>query len=153
VGAFYVSLLRKYRAVDAPDEVQEEDGPDELVPRGVFDGARIELLESDMPETGRGRVFKIYRKQDGALGYMDAYDATTSAQFVALLAHTRQRLGSLADGVLDGDVTISPYRLKDFSPCHWCDMRSVCRFEFGDSGMRHLPAMKRSEVLERLEGA
>jgi hypothetical protein len=30
-------------------------------------------------------------------------------------------------------------------------MRPVCRFEFGDSGMRHLDRLKRTDVLTRIE--
>jgi len=54
--------------------------------------------------------------------------------------------------VLNGDVAVAPFRLKEFSPCQWCDLRTMCRFEFGDGTMRRLEAWKRSEILERLEG-
>ena len=74
-----------------------------------------------------------------------------SKHFAALLAHTRRRMGELADSVLDGDVCVSPYRLKDFSPCQWCAMKPVCRFEFGDPGMRHLEELKPTEVFEKLD--
>ena len=105
-----------------------------------------------LPASGWAKVFKVFLKQDGSLGHVDRTDAATAGQFQALLRHTRRQLGALADGVLDGDVAVSPYRLRDFSPCQWCDMRAVCRFEFGDPGMRHLEALKRGEVLDRVEG-
>lgn len=150
VGAFYVSLLRKYKSVDHPEDCGELAAPEEFIPRGVFDESRMQLLETDAPAQGWARLYKIYRKSDGSLGHIGSSDAADSAEFQALLAHTRARLGALADGVLDGDVSVSPYRLKNFSPCAWCDMRSVCRFEFGDSGMRQLEALPRSEVLKRV---
>ncbi len=151
VGAFYVSLLRKYQPVDHPDDAPEDvAGPDEALPRGLFDAGRIDLLEGGAPPTGRARYFKIFRKKDGTLGAVDTGDAAEPAQFAALLAHTRRKLGELADGVLDGDVSVSPYRLKNFSPCHWCPMKAICRFEFGDPGMRHLDDLKRSDVFTRV---
>jgi len=67
-----------------------------------------------------------------------------------LLEHTRCKLGSLADEILDGKVAVSPYRLGTFSPCSWCPFRSVCRYEFGQSGLRFLPSLKRSDVFARL---
>jgi ATP-dependent helicase/nuclease subunit B len=151
VGAFYVSLLRKYVAVNHPDEVTE-DKPrrDEALPRGIFDAGRINVLDATTPPTGRSRFFSFFRRTDGTLGNVDSVDAAETEDFTALLAHTRKKLGELADGVLDGTVDVSPYRIGDFSPCQWCTMRAVCRFEFGDPGMRHLEKMKRSDVFARL---
>jgi ATP-dependent helicase/nuclease subunit B len=152
VGAFYVSLLRKYRAVAHPaDGGDDADDGDVGQPRGVFDASRLAVLERDAPETGWAKLFKMYRLKSGAPGNINNSDVADPHQFRALLEHTRRRLGELADGVLDGDVSVSPYRLNDFSPCHWCDMRPVCRFEFGDSGMRHLDRLKRTDVLTRIE--
>lgn len=151
VGAFYVSLLRKYRAVDSPDDVPAGEAPEEFIPRGILDASRLPLLERDLPESGWAKVFKVFLKQDGSLGHLDRSDGASAGQFQGLLRHTRRQLGLLADGVLNGDIAVKPYRLRDFSPCHWCDMRMLCRFEFGDGGMRHLEALKRGEVLQRVE--
>jgi ATP-dependent helicase/nuclease subunit B len=148
-GAFYVSLLRKYHPVDHPDDAEEAKA--EAMPRGLLDGGRIDALDAKAPEVGRSSVLSLYRKKDGSLGHVDSTDAAEPEAFDALLAHTRQKMGELADGVIDGDISVSPYRLRTFSPCQWCDMRTICRFEFGDPGMRHLEALKRSGVFEKLE--
>ena len=149
VGAFYVSLLQKYVSVAHPDDADEVRT--EAVPRGLLDCDRLELLDANAPPTGQSDCFNVYRKKDGTIGRIDSSDAATPRSFQALLAHTRKRLGELADEVLDGRVAVSPYRLSDFSPCHWCEMRSVCRFEFGDPGLRHLDALKRTDVFAKLE--
>jgi len=150
-GAFYVSLLRKYTAVDHPADAPEAtEDAGAAAPRGVFDAGRAEVLDANMPTSGSSKVFKIFRKKDGQLGRVDAGDAAEPDQFAALLQRTRRKLGELADGVLDGDVSVSPYRLRKFSPCAWCVMQPVCRFEFGDPGMRHLEGLKRSNVFAKI---
>lgn len=152
VGAFYVSLLSKYQSVDHPDDAPDsEDDADAPTPRGILNAARIAALDHAAPDERKSKLFKFHRNKDGSLGYIDTHDAAEPKPFAALLANTRQRLGELADRVLDGDIAVSPFRLRDFSPCQWCRMQSVCRFEFGDPGMRHLDALTRSQVFERIQ--
>ncbi|NOX60056.1 MAG: hypothetical protein GXP29_14515, partial [Planctomycetes bacterium] len=152
VGAFYVSLLQGYESVDHPADAADLAPDRGAAPRGILDTDRIDVLESEAPPTGRSKIFSFFRKKDGTLGNIDRGDGAEQEQFADLLEHTRYKLGELADRILDGDVGVAPYRLKDFSPCQWCEVNSVCRFEFGDRGMRHLVPMKRSEVFTQLGG-
>jgi len=93
-----VSLLRKYRAVDAPDDLPADDGPDEFVPRGILDASRLPLLDSAAPDSGWAKVFRVFRKKDGSLGNLNNSDAATPEQFQALLRHTRKRLANWPTG-------------------------------------------------------
>jgi ATP-dependent helicase/nuclease subunit B len=88
--------------------------------------------------------------KDGAIQYKDWSDGARPEEFAALLERTRYKLGQLADGILDGDILVAPYRLGRFSPCNWCSFREVCRFEFGQGSLRILPGLKRTEVLAEL---
>ena len=151
LGAFYVSLLQKYKSVEHPDDAKEDNRSD-ASPRGILNFDCIDQLEGDGPESGQYQLFNVYRKKDGTLGNVDRGDGADSESFERLLAHTRFKLGELADKILDGDVSVSPYRMGDVSPCHWCDFRSACRFEFGESDLRNFPKMKRTLVLKQLEG-
>ena len=54
--------------------------------------------------------------------------------------------------MLDGDVGVRPYRLGTLSPCSWCGMAAVCRFEMGLCDVRFLDSLKRSEVFDLLAG-
>ncbi|HUU84294.1 MAG TPA: PD-(D/E)XK nuclease family protein [Phycisphaerae bacterium] len=151
IGAFYVSLRTGYAKLDHPDDYDEaKDSPlRRHRPRGVLDVERIQDLDAGFD--GSSDTF-VVRTKDGKIQYADRSDGADAGQFAALLDHTRRTLGALADRILDGDVAVAPYRLGDFSPCAWCDYRSVCRFEFGQSGMRLLERLNRQEVLARLTG-
>ena len=83
---------------------------------------------------------------------MNSSDAVDDETFQAMLKHTRTRLGELADGILNGHIAVNPYRLGTFSPCSWCPMSSVCRFEMGLSEVRFLETLTRSDVFKRLTG-
>ncbi len=152
VAGLYVSLAPKYEQVDHPENVnpREAQGAGTFRPRGLVRADAASALDNAL-ESGWSGAYSIYRKKDGELGHIDDSDAAGGRSFDALLAHTRTKLGELADGILRGDIAVSPYRLGTFSPCSWCPMGSVCRFEMGISDVRFLQTLKRSEVFQRLE--
>ena len=104
-------------------------------------------LDEEWSGRGPSAVYAIHRNKDGELGRVESSDGVSASDFAAMLDHTRRKLGELADGVMDGEVAVKPYRLGHVSPCTWCSFGAVCRFEFGESEMRFLESLKRSEVL------
>lgn len=154
VGAFYISLKEKYDLVAHPAKHPDEPLVKQTAyrPRGVLDADRVEALDEEWPGRGPSAVYAIHKTKEDKLGYVESSDAVTASDYAAMLDHTRHKLGELADGIMDGDVAVKPYRLGEASPCTWCSFGAVCRFEFGESDMRFLESLKRSEVLEALRG-
>ncbi|UCF35238.1 MAG: PD-(D/E)XK nuclease family protein [Phycisphaerales bacterium] len=152
IGAFYVSLLPQYEAVDHPSaaEIEAETFPGAYRPRGLLNAQGLQALDGQLGGSGRSQYFNVFRKKDGKVGHIDASDGAEPGDFQAILQHAAHKLATLADGILDGYVSVNPYRLKDFSPCSWCPMSSVCRFEMGLSDVRFLESLKRSEVFARV---
>ncbi len=160
VGAFYVSIMPRYTLLEHPDDCDATalltSGPHR--PRGILRADAIEQLDEHCPAEGRSSLYSVFfKKSDGEssrgdVGHIDSSDAAEAESFDALLAATRAKLGDLADRVLDGDIDVAPYRLKNTSPCTWCAFGAVCRFEYGQEGMRFLEALKRSEVFQLIRG-
>ncbi|MFQ5414482.1 MAG: PD-(D/E)XK nuclease family protein [Phycisphaerae bacterium] len=153
IGALYVGLVPRYRSVDDPSE---PDGPRDALPgverpRGVLRFDELDALEPGGGDAGWCTYYSVYRKKDGGLGNADKSDAVDGPGFRALLDHTRDKLGELADAVLDGDVGVRPCRLGTFSPCSWCTLSSVCRFEMDMSDVRFLETLKQSDVIQRVQ--
>lgn len=152
-GALYLGVQLAYKRVDHPSLLSERHA--ELCgverPRGVLLG---EALDSLNPEMGESTRFSVFRKRDGTFGHLDRTDVVpTGREFNSLLAHTRQKLGELADGVLEGQVAVNPCRIGKYRPCSWCEMAEVCRFEMGLCDARFLEPLKRVEVLGRISTA
>ncbi len=149
IGALYVSLASKYQRVDHP---AEQEGSREaalegsLRPRGLLLADAFGELDRTAEASSWSTHYNVYRNKDGGIGNMDHSDAVERVDFKNALEHTRTKLGEFADGILDGDVAVKPYRLKNESPCSWCRMGSVCRFEMGMCDVRFLDSHKRSEV-------
>jgi ATP-dependent helicase/nuclease subunit B len=149
-GALYVGIQPAYKLLDHPSLLSERDtewtGAER--PRGIL----LEDALNGLDESGQqwSRHFQVYRKTDGSFGRPDSTDAATSTGLSAMLGHTRRKLGALADAMLEGDVGVKPCRIGKYSPCSWCEMAAVCRFEMGLCEARFLEPMKRSDVFRRI---
>ena len=151
IGALYVSLAPYYQSVDHPKEVSSDDrqSPGAKTPRGLLKMEDFAALDADF-EHGRSPYYSVHRKKDGTIGHADRSDAADAPDFDRVMEWTKTRMGELADQILDGDVSVSPFRLRGFSPCSWCPMSTVCRFEMGLSDVRFLESLKRSEVFRKI---
>lgn len=150
-GALFQSLAPEYAKVIHPRERASRDAKRRGVawPRGMLSETSLDVLDA-AGQSGYSEHYKFMRSRDGRLGNVDKSDGARDDEFDAILAHVRRRLGELVDGVLDGDVTVRPYRMGGFSPCSWCEMGEVCRFEFGLCDVDRKQRFKRSEVFTRV---
>lgn len=157
IGALFVSLASKYQKVDHPaaqEESRETALEGSFRPRGLLLAEAFGGLDRSEEVSSWSAQYNVYRNKDGGIGRLDTSDAANWSDFQNTLTHTRAKLGALADGILDGNVAVTPYRLGTYSPCSWCPMGGVCRFEMGVCDVRFLDSLKRSEVFRRLaEGA
>jgi len=149
VGAFYVSLAPTYEKLDHPGQASGAPLAGTYRPRGLLAAEHFRVFDS-CDDSGWSKFYSFFTKTDGTPGSLDRGDGADAHALGAVLDHTRTRLGELADGILNGNISVRPYRLGTFSPCSWCAMVGVCRFEMGLSNTRFLEKLKRSEVFERL---
>jgi len=152
-GALFVSLSPDYTPVVHPDSVSEREAasPKSSRPRGLLSEEAIGVLDTS-GKTSWLDHYQVFRKKNGELGSIDASDASDDPSFIATLELVRRRMGEFVDRVLDGDVSVRPYRLGTVSPCSWCSMQAACRFELGTCDTELLQTLKRTEVFDRLGG-
>lgn len=151
VGAFYVSSSIGYKSVSSAEEVAGEDVFDTGTRlRGLISAGDATHLDGAIEAGKSSQYFSFGRNKDGAIRNLDASDGADGEAFKGVLVHVRKRMGELGDALLDGDIAVSPIRLGDYSPCSWCTMQDVCRFEMGASDVRFLDRLKRSEILVEL---
>jgi ATP-dependent helicase/nuclease subunit B len=151
VAAFYSKLLRSLDSVEHPDDAAAPDEPKfhlRAKPRGIFNGDYIADLDSQL-QSGASDVIAAHIKQDDEWGRRNASDVATPQEFSAVLRFVERKIASLADQIIDGDVSIRPYRINgQHSPCSQCDYRAVCRFDVTINRYNPIKGKKRGEVLD-----
>ena len=92
---------------------------------------------------------KIFNKNGSVASSANAY---SREEMQILLSHTQQKAADLADGIREGDISVSPAEMKGWNACEWCAYSAVCGF---DPSMPHctkrvLPSLTRQELLDRM---
>ncbi len=64
----------------------------------------------------------------------------------------RKKHQGAGNGILDGNTAVSPYRLKDDTPCQFCNFRAVCQFDPSDpeQSYRKLPVLSSDQAVEKI---
>ena len=150
-AAFYVRMLRWLGDVDHPSEALSPEDPAfhlAAKPRGLLDEQFVNSLDIAL-EFGESEVIHARINKDGNFGDKGRTDLATADELTALLVTVRGHLGALADGILDGEIGITPYMLGQKTPCPHCEYKGVCRFE-SRTGYHQLTVLSREEVLLRV---
>ncbi len=97
-------------------------------------------------------LYQLALKKDGTLSATSKI--ASHEEFSLLQKHVRHTYEDAGNKMIDGDVGITPYKLKDRTPCTFCSFKSVCQFDqsLEDNQYRNLPDKKQKEVLDILRG-
>ena len=130
-AALYVRLLRRIESVAHPDDAVEPPAEDFFLTsgnkaRGVIDANFADDLDA-VTEQGTSKAYALRKSQDAV--ELRRADVLEHGTFAALVDWTRQKIGALADQIIDGRIDVYPYRLKTLTPCSTCSYRPVCRLD------------------------
>lgn len=89
--------------------------------------ADVKLIkEMDRDLAGDSLIIPARINKDGSLGRSSA---ATEQQFGILRGHVKKILASIGKDILEGKVTVSPYRKRTVTACTYCAYSSVCQFD------------------------
>lgn len=146
IAALYLPLLEPYQTVPHPAEQKRVS----YQWRGIADASAIKALDADVGPGGASKYLAVRLTRCGE-PYANC-DAARSDHFAALMTHVGRQIGALADRLLDGDITISPYRLRRAMPCSFCMYKPVCRYEIETQPPRTLVSLRKQDVFEQICG-
>ena len=146
-GAFYFHIDDPLAELDSDvKEMAEREIAQMLRLKGVVlsDETVVELMDKD------GASLKQVFTKSGALTAHAS--AASLEQMHSLIDHAAKTAQNLASAMREGDVSISPVRIKDFSACKWCEYAGVCRWDARLNGAkpRFLEPLSFMEMMEKL---
>ncbi len=128
-GGFSVPVEQPPRTATI-DELAERAERTTRKAKGLFDGGYADALD---PEAG-ARWSQYYNfavtSGDGAYGYYRTSGSLKPEDFQRVLAFAKDKIVSLAAGIVAGQIEVRPYRLGTEVACSFCDYRAVCRFDW-----------------------
>lgn len=85
-------------------------------------------------------------------GFHKASKVATLEQIEYLRNHTREILKKSGEQIIAGEVSISPYQLKNFKACEHCSFQAVCQFDTQVEGnsYRAIKQMENGEIWKKL---
>ncbi|OIK09448.1 helicase-exonuclease AddAB subunit AddB [Bacillus sp. MUM 116] len=107
----------------------------------------IRLMDRTL-ESGDSQIIAAGIKKDGHLTKKSKVASIN--EFDNLRHYVRNLYQKTGNAIMDGTVHISPYKLKDKTPCTFCPFKSVCQFDesIEDNQYRILAPHSKEDVLE-----
>lgn len=86
----------------------------------------IRLMDQTL-ETGNSQIISAGIKKDGTLTKNSK--VANMNEFEDLRFYVRNLYNKTGNDIINGNVEIAPYKLKDKTPCTFCAYKSVCQFD------------------------
>jgi ATP-dependent helicase/nuclease subunit B len=109
----------------------------------------IRLMDQTL-DTGNSDIVSAGIKKDGSLSSRSK--AASKEDFHFMRQHVRKLYEKAGNRIVSGTTEITPYKLKDRTPCQFCSYRPVCQFDqsLEENEFRVLPAAKAEDLLAKV---
>lgn len=107
----------------------------------------IRLMDQTL-ESGDSQIIAAGIKKDGNLSKKSK--VASLSEFDDLKTYVRNLYQKTGNAIIDGQIDIAPYKLKDKTPCTFCSYKSVCQFDesIDKNQFRVLTPYSKEDVLE-----
>lgn len=128
-GIFYYHIDDPF--VDASEEKSEEQIFEEILGKLKLDGLVneepfvIDAMEHDLE--GSSVILPVGRKKDGSL--RSGSHAVSEEQFSQISNYVNQKIETIGKEILDGNITVAPYKMEKKEACAYCPYHGVCGFD------------------------
>ncbi|UQD51363.1 helicase-exonuclease AddAB subunit AddB [Bacillus methanolicus] len=107
----------------------------------------IQLMDKTL-ESGDSQIVSAGMKKDGTL--KKSSKVATREEFEALRRYVRKMYEKTGNAITEGIVDLSPYKMKNKTPCTFCPYKAVCQFDqsLESNEFRILTPYKKDDVLD-----
>ncbi|MDQ0198132.1 helicase-exonuclease AddAB subunit AddB [Neobacillus ginsengisoli] len=107
----------------------------------------IRLMDQSL-DSGDSQIISAGINKDGNLSKRSKVASIN--EFEDLRQYVRNLYKKTGNAIIDGDVDIAPYKLKNKTPCTYCAYKSVCQFDesIESNHYRNFPSQSNEQILE-----
>lgn len=118
----------------------------------LSDPGVIRLMDGTL-ESGDSQIVSAGIKKDGSLSKKSK--VATNEEFDLLRQYMRKTYTRAGNDIISGDAAISPFKMKDKTPCTYCSFKPVCQFDpsMDKNEYRILHSQKKEEIIDLLRKA
>jgi ATP-dependent helicase/nuclease subunit B len=115
----------------------------------LADPEAVQLMDSSL-KTGYSQIVPVGLKRDG--GFYSNSSVIDQEDFDHVRRFAREKIVEIGQKLVEGEVAVNPYKLKQRTPCIWCAYRPVCQFDpvYDTNGYRILSVVSRDEILDKI---
>lgn len=155
-GIFYYHV--KDPLLDGDVKISEEELKKKILASLKPDGLvrSDQKILHDMDETlgagDKSMILPVAYNKDGSLAKTS--HVASQEQFQILSQYVNEKIHETGRRILDGEVGVSPYLLRNRSACDYCSYKGVCGFDerLPGYGYRRLPVFDDGVLWKKLEG-
>lgn len=141
--------------ISSKGDIVKEKLEEEIMKKFKLNGLLLKdaklVREMDNGINAYSLIIPAYMKKDGTIGESSA---ATLEQFELLRSYVRKLVINICEEMLNGNISVTPCRKKDFTPCSYCRYLAVCGFDPGIEGnsFRNLTDKKDEEIFALMKG-
>lgn len=113
----------------------------------VEDEEVIKAMDNEID--GYSNIIPVRMNKNGSIS--KSQSRTVSKDDMEVIRRfVRSKHQDAGNGILDGVTSITPYKVKDDTPCQFCSYRSICQFDPSDPEQtyRKLPSLSSDKAVE-----
>ncbi|MEF9951575.1 MAG: helicase-exonuclease AddAB subunit AddB [Clostridium sp.] len=151
-GIFYFKLDEPILTCDS--NIGEDEARDMMMKEFRMEGILLKdknlAIAMDNGLTTKSNIIPVSIKKDGE------FSATTNAvdlkDFNILRTYVKNLISGLCSRMLNGDISVYPYKDGDETPCEWCEYSSICQFDtsFKDNVYKVTKTMNKDIAMNRI---
>jgi helicase-exonuclease AddAB, AddB subunit len=136
--------------IKSPGNMETEDIEKEIMKVLKMKGLLLSdikvIKEMDHDLDKYSLIIPAMLKSDGTLG--SSTSAAGADEFEGLRKHVKNKVVELCEDMLKGNISISPYKRKNDTPCKFCSYKSICRFDVSirENSYRFIKDASRDEI-------
>jgi len=141
--------------VKADKDITDEELQKEILKKLRLDGLVLKdaeiIKEMDKSINGTSYIIPASINKDGTIGKKTK--GATKEQFELLRKHVKNMIKDLAEQMINGNISITPYRKGKETACKYCPYSSVCKFETNFEGNKYMfiKEQKEEEIWNMLQ--